>query len=1023
LRRCWHISRAAAPYLTLLYASATQRRGESGEFAIQQFMMRLSGTLRRYRWAVFAVWLLLLAPSIYLALQQSDHLTGGGFEVEGSQSLRVQRELEEHFSDEGASPLALVAAPRADASYQDMNVAVAHLEQLAAKVPSVKVALNPQQPPPQPDRPYVITLQLDFNNTGAVDVAKQLRQKVGIHGEDPGQIENGRVKLYVIGQGALGAAASQATKHDIAQAEQWNLPIVLIILLAVFGSLAAAAMPLVLGICTVVVTMGLVYLLSMYTTMSVFVTSTVSMFGIALAIDYSLFILMRFREELRAGRDPQQAADAAMATSGLAVVLSGVTVIASVTGIYLIRTPVLHSMATGAMLAVAVAVLTSTTLTPAVLATFGRAAAKRSSYLHWSRRPETTQSRFWTRWTGWVMRRPWLSALAASALLLALAAPAFSMVLGNSMQRQFDPTHEFRGGVNAAAEALGPGALGPIRVLISFPDGNAASAPSKEPLLDAVHQRMAQGPNVVSVTPPVFGEDYRHALLSAVLSDDPEDMAARDTVDWMRAELPRTPGLDGVQVDVGGPTALIKDFDDQVSATQPLVFAFVALIAFLMLLVSIRSVFLAFKGVLMTVLSVAAAYGSLVAVFQWGWLEKLGFEPISSLDSTIPPLVLAMTFGLSMDYEIFLLTRIRERFLQTGNSRDAVAYGVSTSARTITSAALIMIAVFIGFAFAGMPLVAQLGVACAVAIAVDATVVRLVLVPALMAMFDEWNWWLPRWLARILPSVDFEKPLPKIDTDLVIIPDDISSLGPSGSDLRMVVKSAAKLKNLAPQSVTVADPLALSCCGTATKLRSTERLNGTHRNGGLGRGSNGGLGGDSDLGSGLGSGTGTALATMVLPVHPVTMWRGRLSVALDALEAESDCDSPPMERRSPMETTNVQLPTGDRLQIPTGAETLRLKSYLVMCRNTTKDYAEFADLVASMETRTAAEVLAGMDRYYCGQQSRKQWVATQLVRRLADPQPSDEHDTRMSSAEAEADWAKVRERCLSVAVAMLEEAR
>ena len=198
-------------------------------------------------------------------MNQSGNLTGGGFEVEGSQSLRVQRELEQHFPDQGASPLALVAAPRADASFEDMNTAVAQLERIAAEVPSVKVVPNPQQPPPQPDRPYVVTLQLDFNNTGAVDVAKQLRQKVGINGEDPGEIENGKVKLYVIGQGALGAAATQATKHDIAQAEQWNLPIVLIVLLAVFGSLAAAAMPLVLGICTVVVTMGLVYLLSMYT--------------------------------------------------------------------------------------------------------------------------------------------------------------------------------------------------------------------------------------------------------------------------------------------------------------------------------------------------------------------------------------------------------------------------------------------------------------------------------------------------------------------------------------------------------------------------------------------------------------------------------------------------------------------------------------------------------------------------------------------------------------------------------------
>jgi RND superfamily putative drug exporter len=477
----------------------------------------------------------------------------------------------------------------------------------------------------------------------------------------------------------------------------------------------------------------------------------------------------------------------------------------------------------------------------------------------------------------------------------------------------------------------------------------------------------------------------------------------------MRAELPPVAGNEAT-IDVGGPTALIKDFDDRVGKTQPAVFGFVALIAFVMLLVSIRSVFLAFKGVLMTVLSVAAAYGSLVAVFQWGWLEALGFRPIASLDSTIPPLVLAMTFGLSMDYEIFLLTRIRERFLQTNNTRDAVAYGVSTSARTITSAALIMIAVFIGFAFAGMPLVAQLGVACAVAIAVDATVVRLILVPALMAMFDQWNWWLPRWLDRLLPSVDFEKPLPKADIgDLVIIPDDISTLAASGIDIRNVVKSAAKLKNMAPHTISVADPLAFSGCLPSNGSDCINALNG-HTNG-------------HSHTNGAGNGKTVKLKRGPRPMHPVTMWRGRLSVALDALETEAETDRPAVERNSPMETTNVQLPTGDRLSIPTGAETLRLKSYLIMCRNSTKDFAEFADLVAYMETQTAAVVLTGMDRYYCGEPSRKQWVATQLVRRLADPHPSDEFDIPMSGAEAEADWAKVRERCLSVAVAMLEEAR
>lgn len=1014
--------------------------------------MRLSRSLRKYRWLVFTGWLLALVPAVYLALTQSGNLTGGGFDVAGSQSLAVHDQLEDLYHDQGGSSLALVAAPRPDASYQDMNDAVAQLRQIATGIPGTAEIPNPAQRPPQPDRPYVLSVRLDSRNTS--DVAKQLRTKVGIKGDQPGQTANGRVRLYVIGQGALSAAAAANTKHDIAAAEKWNLPVILIVLLAVFGSLAAAAIPLALGICTVVVTMGLVYFLSAYTTMSVFVTSTVSMFGIALAVDYSLFILMRFREELRTGRQPREAVDAAMATSGLAVVLSGMTVIASLTGIYVINTPALKSMATGAILAVAVAMLTSTTLTPAALATFGRAAAKRSALLHWSRRPESTQSRFWNRWVGWVMRRPWISALAASLVLLVMAAPAASMVLGNSLLRQFDSSHEIRAGVGAAAQALGPGALGPIRVLINFPDGGAAS-PEHSHTVGAIRQRMSQAPNIVSVSPPQFAEDNGSALLSAVLSVDPEDMKARETVGWMRAQLPKVPEAGTARVDVGGPTALIKDFDDQVSKTEPLVLAIVALIAFVMLLVSVHSVFLALKGVLMTLLSVAAAYGSLVMVFQWGWLKDLGFAQISSIDSTVPPLVLAMTFGLSMDYEIFLLTRIRERFLHSGNTRDAVAYGVSTSARTITSAALIMIAVFVGFAFAGMPLVAEIGVACAVAIAVDATVVRLVMVPALMAMFAQWNWWLPSWLSRVLPSVDFDRPLPDVDLgDVVVIPDDISALVAPSADLRMVLKSAAKLKHLAPDAICVADPLAFTGCGRNAAQAVSGPDEDQTRGLGPGQiphqvalseervsvgagaadkkpGSNGHTNGSlaaKKLVGGLTSrnGIAKAIAGTDRPVHPVTLWRGRLSVAIDALENDTAAAAgggPEYERRSPVETTNVQLPTGDRLLVPTGAETLRLKGYLIMSRNSRRDYADFADMVDSLEPETAAVVLAGMDRYYCCKSSRRQWIATQLVRRLADPHPCDHPEDQGPDADAGSDWEEIRQRCLSVAVAMLEEAR
>jgi RND superfamily putative drug exporter len=350
-----------------------------------------------------------------------------------------------------------------------------------------------------------------------------------------------------------------------------------------------------------------------------------------------------------------------------------------------------------------------------------------------------------------------------------------------------------------------------------------------------------------------------------------------------------------------------------------------------------------------------------------------------------------------MDYEIFLLTRIRERYLQTGDTRDAVAYGVATSARTITSAALIMIAVFVGFAFAGMPLVAQLGVACAVAIAVDATVVRMVLVPALMAVFDRWNWWLPGWLARILPSVDFDKPLPKLDVgDVIVIPDDISSIAPPPGDLRTVVRNAARLKELAPARVSIVDPLAFSGCGGAPARR--QEAIAAARSGSL-----------------------AAVSAPTRPVHPVTVWRDRLSIALEALETRGE-SAAAMPRTGPVETTNVQLPTGDRLQIPTAAEALRMKAFLVLCRNTRADFSDLAGLADAMGIDNAASVLAGIDRYYSAGRPERLWLATQLVRRLAEPIPLDDADDRPDRSQTPAAWDDVRRRCLSLSVAILEEA-
>lgn len=931
---------------------------------MQSVMMRTSDYLRRYRWLTVAVWLILIVAAVGLVAGRGEKLTGGGFEVAGSQSLTVHDAMETGFRDHGASPLALVAAPRPDATVADMTAAVDYLKQVAAQIPQVSVEPIPAQLTPQPDRPFVVTLRIGFDNTGATDIAKDLRKKIGVHGGKPGQIAGGRVSLYVIGQGALGAAMTEQIAGDIKKAEKWNIPVILIVLIAAFGSLAAASLPLLLGLCTVALSVAIVLALSNITTISVFALPTVTMIGLAVAVDYSLFILMRYREELNSGKNKQEAIAGAMATSGLTVTFSGLTVIAALAGIYLIGTPALASMASGAIIVVAIAVLTSTTLMPALLAIFGKAAANQSRLLRVS--PLRKHSiPFWRKWTQEVMRRPWLSALSASIFLLALAAPSLQMQVSNSMLRQFDSSHEIRRGIDAAAVAMGPGALGPVQILLTFDDdkGNADS-PAHAQALETAKETIAQAPNIARVSDPIFSTGGHDALISAVLSVDPEATAARETVSWLRVNVPDALKGSGADINVGGPTALLFDYDNRVEHSLLGVFAFVCVLAFVMLLATLRSPVLALKGVVMTVLSVAAAYGSLVIVFQWGWLEFLGFHK-ANIDSSIPPLALALTFGLTMDYEIFLLARVRERYLRTGDCADAVSFGVRTSARTITSAALIMIAVFIGFAFAGMPLVAQLGVACAVAIAVDATLVRLVLVPALMAMFDQRNWWLPGWLDRVLPTVDFETPC----VDELPGPHTESALRLQGSgleepriDYHAIAVSAARLKRLADG-------------GTVTAPDTQSVL--------------------------------------------ADRWRDNLTVALEALQAGkngTDTDTVgmpgPLSRLTPVETTQVKLPTGQKCAVPTDAEALRMQGLLLMRRNAERDYTEFARLASQMDPQTAAKVLAGLDQHYCVQSSQR-WVSSQLVRRLADPKPGD----------GAMECPTVRRQCLSVAVAMLEDAR
>jgi RND superfamily putative drug exporter len=464
--------------------------------------------------------------------------------------------------------------------------------------------------------------------------------------------------------------------------------------------------------------------------MSVFVTNMASMIGIGVAVDYSLFVLARYREEIAAGRSPEAARSTAMATSGVAVIFSGVTVIASLAGLFIIDTTALRSMAIGAILVVAVAIVASATLLPALISKLGHRAWSRGPVFRRLRHRTRSGHGFWGRWTGLVMGRPVVALVAATAVLLALAAPALDLQTSSGALRQFDPRDETRQGFEAATAVTGPGASAPVRIVAKTDDPAA---------LAALRLTVESDREITKVAAPVLGDDGSSALLVAQLRHDGESEEAKAAVARLRKTLASSP----YDVAVGGGTATQEDFRTTVSDSMWKIVLFVLGLSFLLLLVLLRSVVLPLKAVVMNLLSVGAAYGVLTLVF-------------GEIEAVTPPLVLAIVFGLSMDYEVFLLSRIRERYDATGDTREAVAEGLASSARTISSAALIMVAVFMIFVGTGLPSIQQIGLGAAVAIAVDATIVRLALVPAAMQLLGKWNWWLPRPLARVLPEVNFE---------------------------------------------------------------------------------------------------------------------------------------------------------------------------------------------------------------------------------------------------------------------------
>ena len=737
---------------------------------MRSFMVSLSGFLTRRRWWVVGAWLLVVAVSAPLAARPTEHLSGGGFDVPGSQSQTVETALTKHFAESEAGRIAVVLQPSPDVTPAQADAAVRRTRgQVAAAGDDARItpqAAAAAQAQVAAGRPAIVPVQAAGTADDLVNTAGDLRDELS-----PGETVDG-VTPYLVGQPAMWAALSEVSKEDLATAEEQGFPIVALILIAVFGSLAAASLPLALGFVAVTVTGAIIYLLSQQMEMSVFVTNMASMLGIGVAVDYSLFILARFRESVRAGKPAVDARAEALATSGVAVTFSGLAVIISLAGLWMVDNQALRSMALGAMVVVAIAILVATTLLPALIRLLGHRveaggiawrvlrtgrAVWRKRRRHGSTRPD--RETFWQQWTYAVMRRPVISVVAVSAVLLTLAIPVLDIKTGNGAIKQFDADNDARVGTEIAAAASGGGA-DPVKVLVAF-DRGTPTDPDNQAALRDFAARASADPEVESVAKPV--PNGNEALIDVgTKAEAAESQESLDLVSRLRDRIVPVSSLPAVAtVDVGGEPARVVDARDQINGSMWKIIVFVLGFSFVVLMVMLRSIVLPLKAVLMNLLSIGAAYGVLVAVFEWGWLDGFaGFRELGALDTLTPPLVLAVVFGLSMDYEVFLLSRIKERYDAHGDNKRAVAEGLASSASVITSAALIMVCVFSVFVLTGVPSIKQLGLGTAVAIALDATLVRLILVPAAMELLGEWNWWLPGWLDRLLPHVGLEDGVP-----------------------------------------------------------------------------------------------------------------------------------------------------------------------------------------------------------------------------------------------------------------------
>ncbi|MFI0038045.1 MMPL family transporter [Streptomyces mutabilis] len=749
----------------------------NGDIRVRGIAARAGGWSARHRWAAVGIWVLFVVLAMGLGsaagrvdVKDSDQL--------GGETHTAARIIEDAGIEEPAGETVLIQSKDGGVRATDAEFRAAVTAVMAAveETGEVTGVTSPYDTKTISEDGRSALVQFDMR--GESDTAGERVEPV-LDAVADVQKEHEALRIEEIGGASMMKTFDDAFGDDFKKAEYSAVPVALGILLVAFGALVAALVPVALAITAIIATMGLMALVSHFQPMSETANSVMLLVGLAVGVDYCLFYLRREREERAAGRDARTALSIAAATSGRAIVVSGVTVCVAMAGMLFTGIAEFEAMGLASLMVVAVAMVGSVTVLPALLSLLGERVEKgRVPFLRRRRGNGGGEgSRFWTAVLDRVLAKPLLAAAVATGALLAVAAPALGMKTQNlTLDQEFGdslPVVQTYNRVNAAF----PGGSDPAEVVVRADDINAPEVRSA--LADfrerAVTSGASRGPVDVTVH-----DEHDIALVYVPLVGGSDLDEAGESLDRLRDDVrPATLGkVDGVEAPITGQVAGSKDFNDQLVGSVLPVFVFVVIFAFVLMLLSFRSLTIALTSIVLNLLSVGAAYGILVAVFQHGWGASLvGAEGVGAIITWLPLFLFVILFGLSMDYHVFVVSRIREARLRGRTTRDAIQHGVVTTAGVVTSAAVIMVAVFAIFGTLSMQSMKQMGVGLAAAVLIDATVIRGVLLPAVMALLGERNWYLPKWLHRLPDLTHDESPEAVAE---VTAPDDRGGRGERG---------------------------------------------------------------------------------------------------------------------------------------------------------------------------------------------------------------------------------------------------